>query len=155
VPEQTKQKYLQASTEKIIVSKKLDGMPQRMINNPCLQKLQKISSAGMLLLAVKNGLAFSKMTGGSLLSVLSSAWKMKRSNGLSFAQTIMAANAPMMIQEAMVAGHPDQGILPSGQIAGAIENLPSGEELIHSIVSEAQQTLTKLSALQAANSQES
>ncbi|NIB39224.1 nitronate monooxygenase [Pseudomaricurvus alkylphenolicus] len=147
VPTQTKQHYVKAPTEQIIVSKKLDGMPQRMINNPCLRELQQTSALGMLLLAVKNGLAFTKITGGSLVDMLRSGWQMKQSNGLSFGQTLMAANAPMMIQEAMVKGHPDKGILPSGQVAGAITDLPTGAELMQSIIDEAQATLNNLSTL--------
>ncbi|MGB1943176.1 MAG: hypothetical protein ACPHSC_04720, partial [Flavobacteriales bacterium] len=33
---------------------------------------------------------------------------------------IMAANAPMIIQKAMVDGLPDDGVLPSGQVAGVM-----------------------------------
>lgn len=145
VPAETKAQYVKASVEQIIVSTKLDGMPQRMINNRCLQQLEKTSPLGMLFLAIKNGLAFTKITGGSLLSMLINGWKMKQSNGMTLAQTLMAANAPMLIQEAMVKGHPEQGILPSGQIAGAINDLPSGAELMQSIVDEAQEILGKLS----------
>lgn len=146
VPDVTKARYVKAGPEEIIVSKKLDGMPQRMINNECLQELEKKSALGMLLLAVRNGLAFTRLTGGSLVQMLVSAWKMKQSNEMSFAQTLMAANAPMMIQEAMVNGHPSQGILPSGQVAGTIGDLPTGAELMAQIVREAQETLSKLAA---------
>jgi NAD(P)H-dependent flavin oxidoreductase YrpB (nitropropane dioxygenase family) len=146
VPDATKARYVKATPEDIIVSKKLDGMPQRMINNECLQGLEKTSTLGMLLLAIRNGLAFTKLTGGSLIGMLMSAWQMKKSNEMSFAQTLMAANAPMMIQEAMVNGHPDQGILPSGQVAGTIRDLPTGAELMAQIVKEAQETLAKLAS---------
>ena len=147
VPAATKEQYIGAKTEQIIVSTKLDGMPQRMINNQCLQELQSTSTVGMLWLAIKNGLAFTRYTGDSLFSMLQSAWKMKQSNGLSFGQTMMSANAPMMIQEAMVKGHPNDGILPSGQIAGSIKDLPKAGELIESIVSEANSVLERLMAL--------
>jgi NAD(P)H-dependent flavin oxidoreductase YrpB (nitropropane dioxygenase family) len=146
VPDPTKSRYVKASPEDIIVSRKLDGMPQRMINNECLQGLEKTSALGMLWLAIRNGLAFTRLTGGSLVAMLSSAWKMKKNNEMSFAQTLMAANAPMMIQEAMVNGHPDRGILPSGQVAGAIRDLPTGAELMAQIVKEAQEALGKMSA---------
>ena len=115
-----------------------------MINNPYLQQLQTKSPLGMLILAIRNGLEFSK---GAIIPMLISAWKMKKANGMTLGETMMAGNAPMMIQEAMVKGHPDQGILPSGQIAGAIKDLPKGSELIASIVSEATETLTRLSRL--------
>ncbi|MCH9692223.1 MAG: nitronate monooxygenase [Gammaproteobacteria bacterium] len=148
VPEVTKAHYIRVGTEQIIVSKKLDGIPQRMINNGFLQQLHNASALGSLLTAIKHGLAFAKLTNASLLSMLRSAWKMKRSNGLSLRQTLMAANAPMMIQEAMVKGHPDNGICPSGQIAGAIDDLPSAAMLIESIVAEANMALAKLSQIQ-------
>jgi NAD(P)H-dependent flavin oxidoreductase YrpB (nitropropane dioxygenase family) len=50
----------------------------------------------------------------------------------------------MIIQKAMVDGRPDEGVLPSGQVAGVIDALPSCEELIGSIVSEAEQQLQTL-----------
>ena len=147
VPEKTKSEYLAAKTEQIIVSRKLDGMPQRMINNAFLQRLEKATPLRMLFLAIKNGLAFTRLTGGSLVGMLSSAWKMKKSNGMSYAETLMAANAPMMIQEAMVKGHPDDGVLPSGQIAGTIQDLPTVAQLMASIVKDARDTMDRLNNL--------
>lgn len=147
VPANTKSEYISAKTEQIIVSKKLDGMPQRMINNRFLQRLEKANPLRMLFLAIVNGLAFTRLTGGSLLGMLSSAWKMKQSNGMTYAETLMAANAPMMIQEAMVKGHPDNGVLPSGQIAGTIEDLPTVAQLMETIVKDAQSTLDRLQNL--------
>lgn len=144
VPAETKGRYVKAGTEDIIVSTKLDGMPQRMIRNECLQQIEQASPLRMLLLAIKSGLWMTKVTGGSLLSMLLNGWKMKQANGMSFAQTLMAANAPILIQEAMVKGHPAAGILPSGQIAGAIDDLPLVADLIQSIVAEAHDTLTRL-----------
>ena len=57
----------------------------------------------------------------------------------------MSANAPMIIQKAMVSGRPDEGVLPSGQVAGVIDELLSCEELISGIVAEAEERLTALS----------
>ena len=144
VPEATKQIYLGTPPEKIVVSTKLDGLPQRMIANTYLDKLIRASQLGLLARAIKNGLAFSQMQGGSLIATLGGAWKMYRSGDLSFGQTLMAANAPMMIQEAMVKGKPDAGILPSGQVAGLIEDLPTVSDLIESIVEEAQQSAGRI-----------
>jgi NAD(P)H-dependent flavin oxidoreductase YrpB (nitropropane dioxygenase family) len=147
VPALTKVNYMHAAPEQIQISTKLDGLPQRMIDNPCLDKLNHTSTLGMWLLAVKNGLAFSSGANASLLSSLKSAWAISRTGDLSWAQTLMAANAPMMIQEAMVNGHPDRGILPSGQVAGIISDQPTVEALIASIVAEADQAIAELAAL--------
>lgn len=144
VPAETKQRYLKAGTEEIIVSTRLDGMPQRMIRNECLSRIEQASPLRMLLLAVRSGLWMTKVTGGSLLALLRNGWKMKQSSGMTYAQTLMAANAPILIQEAMVKGHPAQGILPSGQIAGTIQDLPPVAELIRNIVQEAEAALQRL-----------
>jgi NAD(P)H-dependent flavin oxidoreductase YrpB (nitropropane dioxygenase family) len=56
----------------------------------------------------------------------------------------MSANAPMIIQRAMVDGLPDEGVLPSGQVAGTIDRLLSCEEIISTIVAEAEQRLREL-----------
>jgi NAD(P)H-dependent flavin oxidoreductase YrpB (nitropropane dioxygenase family) len=118
-----------------------------MIANSHLDKLIQASQIGLLARALKNGLAFNRMQGGSLMATLGGAWKMYRSGDLSFGQTLMAANAPMMIQEAMVKGKPHAGILPSGQVAGLIEDLPSVSDLIESIVDEAQQSADRISQM--------
>ena len=144
VPEATKAVYLQTPPEQIVVSSRLDGLPQRMIANDYLTRLMGSNSIGLLWQALRNGLAFTRLTGGSLWGMLRSAWRMQRTGDQSLGQTLMAANAPMMIQEAMVKGHPDQGILPSGQVAGLIEDLPSVAELVSRIMTEAEVTLAAL-----------
>jgi NAD(P)H-dependent flavin oxidoreductase YrpB (nitropropane dioxygenase family) len=56
----------------------------------------------------------------------------------------MAANAPMVIQKAMVEGRPAEGVLPAGQVAASIDSLPGCAELIASIVQQAEQGLAEL-----------
>ena len=50
----------------------------------------------------------------------------------------------MMIQEAMVKGDPEHGILPSGQVARLIDYLPSVQRLIIDIMREADETSSRL-----------
>lgn len=147
VPEATLQRYLECKDPGVIIrSTAMDGLPQRMIMNEILTELEKAGRLKKLLLAVKNGLAFRKHTGASLVDLLKSAIAMQREDGLTAAQAIMSANAPMIIQKAMVDGDPGHGVLPSGQVAGVIDELVSCETLINSIVSEAEQRLTELAA---------
>lgn len=144
VPEPTKARYIAAEPTDMVVSEKLDGLPQRMLLNEILKELENTGPIGLAWLAMRNGLAYRKMTGESILGLLVSAWQMRKAQGLSLGQTMMSANAPMMIQEAMVLGHPDKGILPGGQVAGAIGDLPSVADLIASIVAQAEQRLNAL-----------
>lgn len=144
VPVQTKDRYVTAVAEQIQVNHKVDGMPQRMIMNPALADLDSSTSLGMLLRGLRYGLRYRQQTGESVLGLLRSAWGMRQSNGLSLGQTMMSASAPMLIQQAVVAGDPDSGILPSGQVAGNIEDLPHCADLIASIVEGASQRLASL-----------
>ena len=75
---------------------------------------------------------------------MKSAVAMQRNEGLTPAQAIMSANAPMIIQKAMVEGRPAEGVLPSGQVAGVIDRLLTCETLISDIVAEAEQRLSAL-----------
>lgn len=149
-PEPTKQAYLAAEVTKIPVSTKLDGLPQRMVLNERLEALEKSSGLGMLARGVKNGLRYKGETGQSFYSILKTAWTMSRKSDLTLGQTLMAANAPMIIQEAMVHGRPKDGVLPSGQVAGLITDLPRCADLINDIVSEAEARIAALSGRQLA-----
>ncbi|MCP4465276.1 MAG: nitronate monooxygenase [Halieaceae bacterium] len=149
VPRETLQRYIDCKNPgEIIVSKAMDGLPQRMIMNELLVELEKASALKKLLIAMRNGLAFRKHTGASIISLLKSAMAMGRDDDMTAAQAIMSANAPMIIQRAMVDGEPSRGVLPSGQVAGVIDELLTCEKLIASIVEEAEQRL-KLLALKA------
>lgn len=145
VPRATLQRYIDCNSPgDIIVSKAMDGLPQRMIMNELLADLEKAGALKKLFIAMRNGLAFRKHTGASFFGLMKSALAMSRDDDLTTAQAIMSANAPMIIQKAMVDGEPAHGVLPSGQVAGVIDQLLSCEELISSIVLEAEQRLQLL-----------
>jgi NAD(P)H-dependent flavin oxidoreductase YrpB (nitropropane dioxygenase family) len=145
VPRATLQRYIDCKNPgDIIVSRAMDGLPQRMIMNEVLAEMERAGTLKKLVIALRNGLAFRKHTGASLLGLLKSAIAMSRDDDMTAAQAIMSANAPMIIQKAMVDGDPAHGVLPSGQVAGVIDSLLSCEELVQSIVTEAEQRLTLL-----------
>lgn len=145
VPRATLQRYIDCKNPaEIIVSKAMDGLPQRMIMNELLTELERASPLKKLLIAMRNGLAFRKHTGASIPSLLKSALAMSRDDDMTAAQAIMSANAPMIIQKAMVEGEPARGVLPSGQVAGVIDELLTCEQLIKAIVTEAEQRLALL-----------
>ena len=147
VPRQTLQRYIDCKNPgEIIVSSAMDGLPQRMIMNELLAELEQAGKFRKLLIAMRNGLAFRKHTGATLLSLLKSAIAMSKDDDMTAAQAIMSANAPMIIQKAMVEGQPADGVLPSGQVAGVIDELLTCEQLINSIVAEAETRLGQLAA---------
>jgi NAD(P)H-dependent flavin oxidoreductase YrpB (nitropropane dioxygenase family) len=69
---------------------------------------------------------------------------MRKSLGLTWTQTLMAANAPMLTKAALVDGKVESGVLPSGQVVGVIDDLPTCKELIDRIIAEADKVLENL-----------
>jgi NAD(P)H-dependent flavin oxidoreductase YrpB (nitropropane dioxygenase family) len=98
-------------------------------------------------IAIANGLKYRKHTGASLTSLFKSGIAMAKSDDITVTQAIMSANAPMIIQKAMVDGQPGSGVLPSGQVAGVIGEVLSCEDIIHGIAAEAEERLKVLAAM--------
>lgn len=146
VPLQTKQRYVAATTDDIFVTDKLDGMPQRMIRNRTTTRLENASSLRVLLAACANAWRLKRLTGASVADLLRSARQMTRGGNSSLGQALMAANAPMLIQRAVEQGDPEEGVMATGQVAGRLQDLPSCEQLVRRIVSEAEERLAALRA---------
>ncbi len=144
VPKTSTDRFLAAEVADVIVTRQIDGMPQRVVMNELVKRLEAASGPARLLLALRNGLAFRKISGASISDLVSSALKMRRNQRLTNAQTIMAANAPMLAKKGMSEGDPINGYLPGGSIAGVIEDMPTCEELIQRIMSEAETTISAL-----------
>ncbi|SDH70975.1 NAD(P)H-dependent flavin oxidoreductase [Pseudomonas panipatensis] len=142
VPAATLQRYLAVrDPAAVIASRAIDGLPQRMIRNELLDALEGAGALRRLRLALGSALAYRRLSGigfGQMFQAL------RQRGELSLAQALMAANAPMVIQKAMVDGLPAQGVLPAGQVAALLDALPSCAELIDSIVAQAEARLVEL-----------
>jgi NAD(P)H-dependent flavin oxidoreductase YrpB (nitropropane dioxygenase family) len=143
VADVAKERYLQASVTDTVVTRAIDGAPQRVIRTPLIDRLEKAKFLA-LPKAAANALRFRKMTGTSLRSLIKEGLAMKKAQDLSWAQMAMAANAPMMTKAAIVDGHLEVGILPTGQGVGAIDDLPTCQELIDRIVAQAIEQFDRL-----------
>jgi NAD(P)H-dependent flavin oxidoreductase YrpB (nitropropane dioxygenase family) len=144
VPQVTKERYTRASTDDILVTTKIDGIPQRMIRNETLARIERAGRARMLLLALSSAWQMKRLTGAHIGELLGAARRMGHASELSFGQALMAAIAPVMFQRSMLAGQPQQGLLATGLVAGRLADLPSCEELISNIVGEARGRLRQL-----------
>ena len=144
VPEVTTDRYLAAAMTDVLVTREVDGMPQRVVRNELVRRLESGTGLGKLVGALRSGLAYRKLSGASLPDLVRSAFAMRRNERLSRSQMLMAANAPMLARKAMLEGDPVNGYLPSGTVAGVIDDRPSCAELIERIVAEAETTLKLL-----------
>ena len=145
VPDRITSIYLETPLTGTVVTSSIDGAPQRVIRTATIDALEK--SPGLLRFprAAANAVKFGRQAGVSLPSLARTGLEMRRDQDLSWAQMALAANAPMMTKAAMVDGDPGVGILPTGQVVGVIDDLPPVADLLASIMSEADETLARLS----------
>ncbi|MGB5195118.1 MAG: nitronate monooxygenase family protein [Polyangiales bacterium] len=146
VPDHVKQIYLKTKANGTVVTEAVDGHPQRVIRTALIEQLEKANPLTRFPRAALNALSLMKVTGTSLPELLEEGMAMKQNQELTWAQLAMAANAPMLTKASMVDGKVAAGILPTGQIAGVIDEIPTVAELIQRIIAEAEQTLARLGA---------
>ena len=146
VPDHVKQVYLDTKANGTVVTKAVDGHPQRVIRTFLIDQLEKASPLTRFPRAALNALSLMKVTGTSLPELLEEGIAMKQNQELTWAQLAMAANAPMLTKASMVDGRIEAGVLPTGQIAGVIDEIPTVAELLERIIAEAEETLERLGA---------
>jgi NAD(P)H-dependent flavin oxidoreductase YrpB (nitropropane dioxygenase family) len=144
VPEAVKATYLKTQVTGTVVSRKIDGYPQRVIRTSLVDRLESAGPVRGLWRALQNGIRFQAITQAPILGLLREAAAMRKRLGLAWAQVIMAANAPILTRASMVDGNLEVGILPTGQVVGVIEELPTVEVLLQRIIAEAEVTLGRL-----------
>src|SRR5690606_1792957 len=122
----------------------LDRMRHRMVDNPFIRKLACAGRLGRLWLALNSARQWKAQTGMTTGDMTKPVVSASKDDPSAMSQVIMAANQPVLLQRSMVEGFPDEGILPSGQVAAAIDRLQSCEEIIQEIASEAESCLQRL-----------
>ena len=143
-PDSVKARYVAAGTDDIAVSNRVDGLPQRMIRNRALDRIEQSSGIGLWRRAIGSGLEMRRQTGASFTELLRAVRGMTGNGGLSLPQAMMAAAAPMMIQRAVVEGDAENGLMATGMVAGRLDDLPPAADLVQSIVADA---LARIAAL--------
>jgi NAD(P)H-dependent flavin oxidoreductase YrpB (nitropropane dioxygenase family) len=147
VPDEVKQRYLDAALDGTVVSTRVDGMPHRVLRTGLVEKLESGSRARGFTAAVRNAAKFKKMSQMTWPSMIRDGLAMRHGKEMSWSQIVMAANTPMLLKAGLVEGNSDAGVLASGQVAGIIDDLPSCAELIEAIVADAVKHLQSAAAL--------
>jgi NAD(P)H-dependent flavin oxidoreductase YrpB (nitropropane dioxygenase family) len=144
VPDAVKARYTAATVFDTVVTTALDGAPQRVIRTDVVDRIERSPALLRFPRAARAALRFRKETGTPLRDLLREGLAMRKNQDLSWSQVALAANAPMLIKATMVDGKPEVGILPTGQVTGVIDELPTVAELLARIEAEAEATLKRL-----------
>ena len=144
VPPAVKHLYTEASVFDTVVTTALDGAPQRVIRTDVVDRIERSPRLLRFPRSALAALRFRKETETTLSDMVREGLAMRRNQGLTLSQMAMAANAPMLIKATMVDGKPDVGILPTGQVTGVIDELPTVAALLDRIEAEAEAVLKRL-----------
>ncbi len=144
VPDDVKQAYLGTPVTGTVVTTAVDGYPQRVVRTAVVEALERAGWWTAPFRAARYALEFRKLTGTPVLDLFREALAMKKNSRLTWAQTAMGANAPMLTRAAMVEGKLDAGILPTGQVVGVIDALPTVADVLDTIMAEADDVLRAL-----------
>ena len=154
-PKNIQQCYLDTKEPNDIrISTAVDGMRHRMINTAFVDRLERASGIKRLWIAMSSARQWQKETGMSSMHMVKVFFKGLREDPSATATLIMSANQPILLQKSMVEGKAEAGIMPSGQVAAAIENLPSVETLIQQIITQADSCIEQVVARRNAHSGE-
>jgi len=173
VPDAVKQVYLAAGLDGTVVTRRVDGVPHRVLRTTMVDHLERGGKAGALLRSARNAARFRAAGGLSWREMVRQGRALRQGTerqgtqrhgtgrhgtgrpdgGLSWGQVLMAANTPVLLRAAMVDGRPDLGLMSSGQVAGLIDDLPSCAELIAEIMAEAGRGLDRLEGLRKTGNQ--
>lgn len=138
VPEEVKEIYLRHGLNDTVITRQIDGLPLRVLNTGLAEELEKPGdSAEKAGFSVKRVFELKRESGTSWYRLMRDGLEMRRAGGRNIAQLMQAANTPMMMRVGLLDANPDEGVLASGQVVGALYDVPSVEELMQRTVAEA------------------
>ncbi|MGW4832535.1 NAD(P)H-dependent flavin oxidoreductase [Amycolatopsis japonica] len=146
VPDEIKQAYLARDLNGTVVTRKVDGMPHRVLRTELVDALESAGPVRGLARSARNAAKFRKLTGLSWRSLATEGLRMKRGGDRTWSQILMAANTPMLLRAGLVEGDRSAGVLASGQVVGLLDDLPAVGDLIETIVADATAILRRLAS---------
>ncbi|MEV4597420.1 nitronate monooxygenase [Amycolatopsis sp. NPDC049253] len=143
VPDAVKRLYLDHDLTGTVVTRKVDGLPHRVLRTGLVDALEKSGALTGFARAAGNAARFRRLSGRSWAALVREGLRL-RTSGRTRAQVLMAANTPMLLRAGLVDGDPAAGVLASGQVVGLLRDLPPVADLIDGIVADAEAILRRL-----------
>lgn len=146
VPDAVKRLYLGHDLNGTVVTDKVDGMPHRMLRTPLVEEIEESSRLRRLPSTIRRTREFKREAQLSWRELAIDGRAMRKAQGRSMAQLALAANTPTMLKAGLVEGDTSAGVLAAGQVVGVLDDLPTCEQLIDRVVSQAVTELRRASA---------
>src|SRR5438477_8365714 len=100
VPDTVKRAYLERGVTDTVVTTQVDGMPHRVLRTELVEHLERGGTVTALPRAIGNALAFKRLSGTSWRALATEGLAMRKNQGLTWSQVVMAANTPMLLKAA-------------------------------------------------------
>ena len=104
VPDAIKRIYLDTPVTGTVVTKAIDGVPQRVVRTKLIDALEGTGPIARLARAALHAFQFRELSEAGLLDLVREGLAMKKSQDLSWSQVAMAANAPIYTKASLVDG---------------------------------------------------
>ena len=137
-----KQLCLNATEQDTLYSNVFDGMPGRALKSPMSAKMMEGDSL-TLLRAIPNSLKVKSALKQSWPQFMKTAWDMVMGEGQNALQMARMATGAVRHQKALFEGDVKEGFMFVGQATGAINDIPTVQELVDRIIAEAETTMKK------------
>ena len=147
VPDNIKQRFIQASENDTVITDKVTGMRCRGLSNKLTELVETQGTGFGIFKAISAARTMGKEFGVSLFMILRSGMQMKDAYELEFSKMGFVSFGGDRIKDALVGGDDYMGFMPCGQVCGRVNDIPTVSELIERIMAEAEEILSRLGAL--------
>ena len=144
LPASIKQRYLECSENDTLVTPAITGTRLRVISNKFTQMLEEREKSLSWKEKISAAMETRRMLGVTWWRFLLGGWSMRKQYEASISELGHLAAGGVQIRKAMVEGDADFGVMPSGQVCGRIDDIPSVDELVERIVCQAQSLLDSM-----------
>ncbi|HEX2175014.1 MAG TPA: nitronate monooxygenase, partial [Nocardioidaceae bacterium] len=144
VPDTVKRLYLDSGLDDTVVTRKVDGMPHRMLRTELVDRLETGSRVRGLARAMRSARELRKITGTPWTQLVREGVAHRRGGELTWSQTLMAANTATLLEAGLVQGRTDTGVFAAGQVVGMLDDLPTCRQVVEGVVTEACAVLDRL-----------
>jgi NAD(P)H-dependent flavin oxidoreductase YrpB (nitropropane dioxygenase family) len=145
VPDAVKDAYLRRGLTDTVVTRKVDGLPHRVLRTELVDALERSGPLTGFARAARNAFRFRRLTGLSWIALVREGLALRKER--TWSQVLMAANTPMLLRAGLVEGDTGAGVLASGQVVGLLGDLPAVADLIEEIVDDASRVIKLLGSL--------
>jgi NAD(P)H-dependent flavin oxidoreductase YrpB (nitropropane dioxygenase family) len=144
VPDTVKRLYLDSGLDDTVVTRRVDGMPHRMLRTELVDRLETGRRVRGLARAMRSARELRKITGTPWTQLVREGVARRRSGELTWSQTLMAANTATLLEAGLVQGRTDTGVFAAGQVVGMLDDLPTCRQVVEGVVTEACAVLDRL-----------